>query len=184
MLIDGRPGTGIMVVAELVEVQDPKMVQVDGEGRFDLGHIIAGTRFIYMFDIVQRSFADNQPHLMWSGNVEVTPGDDRELSINVQTGTLAGVVLDADGQHAAEVWVEAKGVLTTEGRSEDDSTRTRYVVQTDSEGRFEIEGIPPGTWRVGSRSADARTMTGGDTDIVVEPGQRRGDVRIQMRRQG
>ena len=182
VLIDGRPSPGMMVIAQVGEDRDPMITRVDRDGRFDLGRIPSGIRYVSAFDIEQQSPADNQPHMMWAEFVEVPDGIDQELSVDVRTGVLAGEVVDADGQPVASAWVEAQGILSAPPPSPTKPLRSRYVVRTDQDGKFEIQSVAPGTWTVGNRTFGSSTMNSVQKDIVLEAGQRLSDVRIHLDR--
>ena len=182
VLIDGEPGAGMVVMVDLDKDKPPLTTKVGRDGRFVLPHVPAGKRFFFAFDTVQHSMADNWPHMMWSGWVEVVANVDGDVIIEVRTATLAGEVIDPEGEPAAGAWVEAAGELATPGRPGAGAVRTRYVVKANRNGRFEVPGIPPGKWAVGNRSVGSKEVKGMLRDIAVEAGQLRDDLRIQLSR--
>lgn len=83
---------------------------------------------------------DVHPHGLASTLIEVASGDARELVLSVpSTGTLCGRVL-RDGKPLADIEVVASGA-PSDG------------AVTDSDGRFVIRGVPPGTQQVSVRGA-------------------------------
>ena len=71
------------------------------------------------------------------------------LSASAQTGTVAGTVLDADGDAVAQASVVIEG--------------TARGVATDADGRFEISGLAPGAVTVAASRVGYRTARAGAT---------------------
>ncbi|MEM7200189.1 MAG: sigma-70 family RNA polymerase sigma factor [Planctomycetota bacterium] len=151
VLIDGEPTADVVVMIEVGAERPPMSTKSDGDGRFDAGLVPEGRWFVVAFDTEQRTFADNWPHMMWSGYVDVATTTPAEIQIDVQTASLAGEVRDAAGQAAPAAWVEVHGALASAEREGDGRVTTRYVVQSDSAGRFELSGIAPGAWQLAVR---------------------------------
>ena len=151
VVLDGQPAVGMRVYATPAEDDGvPQVESTDAAGRFDLGQLPApGRYFVVAYDVDQRCFADNQPHTQWSGWVDLVAGVDREVSIAVDTASVAGTVLDANGDPIAGALVVVRGALVAEPRAAGRPTTSRYVVEVGSDGRFQLDGVPPGEWCVG-----------------------------------
>ncbi|RKH62731.1 carboxypeptidase-like regulatory domain-containing protein [Corallococcus aberystwythensis] len=107
-----------------------------------------------------------------SSEVEVVAEQTRELALRfdglVERAPLQGRVVGADGQPAADVWLQAfSGDPKKDAFASEDSTRT------DAEGRFTFEHLTRGPVRVVVEKGDA----------TLEFGPQAGDVSVELRSQ-
>jgi hypothetical protein len=90
---------------------------------------------------------------LWSGEVNLTEAEVRELTIEVATSTIAGVCYMPDGSPAVGVWVQASGKA-----KDGEGGRDLWLGSpTDSKGTFRFAQVAEGTWsiEVSSRGGEA-----------------------------
>lgn len=113
--------------------------------------------------------------------VDTTAGDVRDLVLTVDvTGVIAGIVVDRAGEGLDGVQVTAAPDFRA-GNFEPGQFRLRGLVQdlTDADGRFELVGLAPGSYRVSaSRGAGGRMRGFGGEGEPAKPGDR--DVKIVL----
>ncbi|MCA8925499.1 MAG: carboxypeptidase regulatory-like domain-containing protein [Planctomycetes bacterium] len=136
---DGAPFPGLRVRAVEVRGDVRRRAETDAEGRFTIEHLYPG---VYRLEVIREGSAP-----AGGEEVEVTRGTvEREL-ILPRGARLSGTVRDDRGQP-----LEGAGVFAILDGDYLGSTRT------DAEGRFEVESLPPGSYRLFVR---------GDGDRVV-----------------
>ncbi len=174
--IDGEAHAGVIVMCECGE-RAPIICKTDASGAFRLD-VSAGPAFVVAFETEPRNAADNWPHHLWSRRLEIETGAAEQLTIDVRTGTIAGIVVDAGGTPTPRAWLEAHGELRTPARRSGKSVRTRHVIQAGDDGRFELDRLPAGTWTVSTLPESRETPRFSSDPLELEPGQRRADAKI------
>jgi protocatechuate 3,4-dioxygenase beta subunit len=97
--------------------------------------------------------------------LELAARDQRKTKLVIETSSIAGIVVDANGDPVAEVSVFARS---------DDPQGYAYAT-TDEFGRFDLEGVPPGSYDITATRDDSRHDGG---KLRVETGTR--NVRITV----
>ncbi len=179
--LDGAPLAEAVVMCERGE-EAPLNAVTDEHGQFSIDGVPAGTHFLFAFEIDQRSFADNWPHQLIGHYVAVSANDTATVALEVTTGSLSGAVHRADGAAAASAWVEIRGTLDTARRGEDrdQPVESRYVVQTEADGSFAVDRVPPGTWTIRGRAGLRDGASGSLAPVELRGGQRLTDLRLTL----
>ncbi len=142
--IDGAPGEGAVVVVSSKQPDGNQTSRVDRSGTFDLGRVPAG---LVRFVVVPKEVASSR---LWENlfshhfvrDLTVVDGVAQELSIDITTGSVAGVVSDWRGEPVAG----CKIVLFDRG-GEGRSSALR-VERTDASGAFHLGQLPSGKFEV------------------------------------
>lgn len=163
--IDGVAGRGFVVIgwASAKRFVD----RVGADGRFDLGRVPAGEIHVSLVP-ASKDEAPDAVSVLWSKSVEVVGGKDVELSIVVQTCSIAGVVLqEADGSPAAGATVHAMG-RPRGGAANNANNMVVMETVADKTGRFRFSRIPAGTYQITAQHGNARTRN--IVKLTTEPG--------------
>ena len=111
-------------------------------------------------------------------------GQEALVDIEIENGSIAGWVMSEDGSPAAGAEVEADVRLSIEEvfdlREAVGLTRSglRLRGEADSDGRFELHGLPAGEVRVRARATGAESDT---SRLMLESGARVPDLRLVLR---
>lgn len=146
---------------------------VDERGRFDLGVVAAGDLRISIMGSEGGMFM-GRSNSVWSGTVKLTEGEQRDMTIDISTGIIAGRVYLPDGSPAAKVFVRARGLLKGEG-GERGSARQNEITKAD--GSFRFKDVAEGTWSLSfqadegddrwrGKAENLEVMAGGSTDSL------------------
>ncbi|MHC5010848.1 MAG: carboxypeptidase-like regulatory domain-containing protein, partial [Planctomycetota bacterium] len=122
------------------EFLGPRVVRTDGDGNFVVDRLESGR---VLLKVEKEGFAD------WYRS-DIVVGDDtgnRRLEVELErSAVISGSVRDATtGAPLADAWVYAEEQRPDEDEPQDDG-RVRALVsaQTGEDGRFVLEGVPPG----------------------------------------
>ncbi len=158
--VDGKLGAGYALVAT---AQDgPQRMQrftsrVDARGQFDFGIVPAGPLQIGLLPPAGESMMGGGPgNQLWSTAVTLTEAEAKVLTIDIQTGSLAGTVYDPSGAPLAGATIQA------EGRLREGQHSWQFTV-ADAQGMFRIAPISEGTWKLTVRN---RGEGGGRTELA------------------
>jgi hypothetical protein len=161
VLVDGRVGAGHVVTANAKGRRFS--ARVDDRGRFDIGTVPAGDlRVGLMASGEGMLFGPNNN--LWSSSIELAEAEARELTIEVQTSTVAGVCMDPAGGPAAGVQVHANGRLAGGGGGNAWMSTT-----ANAQGEFQFTKVAAGTWSFDARGG-REPMRGQLRDVKVEGG--------------
>lgn len=138
---DGQPVAGVPVHARSVVGSVFREGKTDDRGEFTVGDLYPGR-----YRVSVPGTARDAPRA--EALVELDAGQARCDLVARSGAVLAGVVEGPDGRPVAQAGVFA----LEEGRQ-------RAEVQSDDQGAFRIEGLPPGTYRVYSRRGEELTGT-------------------------
>jgi hypothetical protein len=178
--VDGKLASGHGLQARVQGKQQNFTARVDERGRFDFGTVAAGKMNISMMARSEEFFA-GPPSTLWATEIELTPGEARELSIDVTTSSISGVCYRPDGQPAPGVWVQANG--KPKGAPADTSALWTGV-STDSSGTFRFPQVAAGTWTLSARGQSRRGSSGGRAELApveVAQGAPVTDLRIELK---
>lgn len=163
ILYNGEPSVGMQVVLSPLEGERQYLDQLtDHRGGFRFGSLEAGR---YRLNVI-----------LGQGLREVRTVDlvtDEEIELSLEGGSVVGRVIDENGQpvtggqvalHAVEA---AQGFVPSSGIS----------VRTDPDGRFEIDAVGEGTYRLIARAASVGTAT--QTVTLNPPHSNLGDVTLE-----
>ncbi|MBK8099009.1 MAG: carboxypeptidase regulatory-like domain-containing protein [Planctomycetes bacterium] len=147
--IDGRLAEGYMVSSW--GEGSPLRARVDEHGRFDLGQVPVGDRYVSVMSGDQLSMFGGRS--VWGKSIEVTAGEAIALDIVLEMTSLAGACYKPDGSPALNVHVEVRGepfaVAAGNERRGNQGGYSEYI-QTDANGEFKLPSVPAGiyTFRV------------------------------------
>ncbi|MGK0299602.1 MAG: hypothetical protein ACI89X_000469 [Planctomycetota bacterium] len=151
--------------------------EVDERGRFDLGIISAGSVSISVTGSEGGMFMGGGGSI-WSNNIELKEGEQRDLTIDITTSIIAGSVYLPDGSPGAGISVTARGQLKVDGK-QSGSSRQRMVTKAD--GSFKFKQVPEGTWSVDLQKNDGDERYRGKLEnLEVGPGAVTDSLRIDM----
>jgi hypothetical protein len=151
--------------------------EVDERGRFDLGIVSAGNVSISVTGSEGGLFM-GRGNSIWSSNIELKEGEQRDLTIDITTSMIAGTVYLPDGSPGARVFVSATNSLKAEGKQGGGS---RQNMVTKADGSFKFKQVPEGVWLIDleKKDGDAR-YRGTVKDLEVGPGAVTDSLRIEM----
>lgn len=98
------------------------------------------------------------------------------------SGTIAGVVVDGAGEPVAEAQVTAYPDFWSGAPSDDFLLRGTSAAITDGGGRFELQGLPQGTYRLRASRARVRSMEFVEPGVQAATGDR--DVKLVLEQPG
>lgn len=180
--VDDRPAAGYSVTgwshgdAE-GRRQRRLAAKVEPNGRFDLGLVPVGSVQLSV-SRGDSMFGGRGGDQLFHDNYEVAQGEVREVTIEVRTSSVEGIVVRADGSAATGCQVNLHGqVVDSSGKK---GGNTWQTVQVDAEGRFRFERLPEGDY-----SVDAQPHSGGKyrarlEGVVLRAGQPVTDLRVQL----
>jgi len=138
--VDGRPAVGMKIRGwgsrTLTAV-------VDTAGRFDLGRVQAGGINLALTE----SEGDGWRSGLWSGSFQLEADKDREIRIDVQSGSISGVVIGGDGRGIPGATVRGNAISSSKAQNEVRESAS-FEVLTDGSGRFEAKGIRVSSYSV------------------------------------
>lgn len=147
--VDGKPVADCVIYAE-TPTQNHYSERTDASGHFALLGILAGD-----YDVFCVKDRLSSPPV----RVSIANDERVEIRLVVDEGSIAGVVLDSTGTPVAEANVSA---MPTDGFSiggfGDDTT--------DSHGRFDLGGLPPGEYLVSATWPDQEDLRVGKGDRI------------------
>lgn len=141
VLWNGLPAAGLPVMAFTTGEEGLRSVSTDERGRFDFGEVPAGRVYVQVARRGARSGFE-YGHAA-SAEVDLSPGEARELRFEIRTGRLQGRVVRAGDE--TPVFGAAVTVRSEEGRG------ARVGTLTDRTGGFAFEDLPAGRYRVSVR---------------------------------
>ncbi|MFG0316744.1 MAG: carboxypeptidase regulatory-like domain-containing protein, partial [Planctomycetota bacterium JB042] len=167
VLIDGRPGVGASVTAMPQGAwEGRKSTRTDGDGRFEFGQVAIGPTGKVALSVAPAGVRNDN---WWMGGfyhrtLHLPENSTRVLMVDIRTGRLSGrVVRDDDGRAIPQAQVIVRSAHRPPGsqfmidgsepsepppQSEEPAPASAQVVQTDPDGRFEIDMLPEGTYVV------------------------------------
>ncbi|MFO1076658.1 MAG: carboxypeptidase-like regulatory domain-containing protein [Planctomycetota bacterium] len=169
VLVDGRLAEGYTVQAQAQGRR--KAVKVDRTGRFDCGLLPAGTLRLTVV-APDGPFGGLGGDQLWAGSFELKESEQRDLQIEIQTTTIAGVCAAPDGSPVAGATVMAQG----HAKGQPGQSLWR-MAPSDGDGRFRFEHIAEGQWTLQVRG-DRGSTRGNLGPIDVVTGSPQIDLRI------
>lgn len=167
VLLDGRPGAGLLVTTEAGR---NRSAEVDANGRFELGQVEAGDVSLRVHDPAD-SASMFEP--LWQKTFAVEADRTLDVLIDLSIGAIAGQVVDVDGNAAGRGAVRLEGVPVLPSGQPDDA-RVELLAVVDDAGAFRLDRVPAGTYRLqamheGGRgiATDVRVVAGGTNEQVV-----------------
>lgn len=159
---------------------------VAGEGGYslkELGQAVTGDDGRYEMHRLKRD--PGEIHIVADGYAPRAVALDRQdlpiyRSLDVELmaeGSVAGRILDADGQPMPDVTVGLTSVLAIDGRGY--RSPTRLETMTDAEGRFQLKGLPHGYAQLSYRKAGYYASPLGE--LLPVPGE---PIEVAMQRTG
>lgn len=190
VMVDGRIASGYTVIARtsgrLVSGNGNSSSrsrsgrfagEVDERGRFDLGIISAGSVAISVTGNEGGLFM-GRGNSIWSTNIEMKESEQRELTIDITTSTIAGTVYLPDGSPGAGVFLAASGQLQVDGKQ---SGSSRQNMATKADGSFKFKQVPEGMWTISLQKRDGDIRWRGTVEnLKVGPGAITDSLRIEM----
>jgi hypothetical protein len=172
VMINGRVASGYSIVARSQTegfgiVEGPGSDQfgatVDERGRFDLGIVKAGTLRLSIIG-KDRGIFMGRGSSLWSDNIKLAEGEQRDLTIDIMTSVLAGQCYFPDGSPAGKVFVNARGKLK--------NGTGRKSGMSESDGSFRFKDVVEGVWTLDfeARDEDQRWRTKLENIEVVAGG--------------
>ena len=176
LVVDGRLGTNYLVQGRSGRFRNA--VEVDDQGRFDLGALPAGQVTVQVSPRPSGSLLDFRRlgQQIWSESFELVANEDRVIDIEVATAPIAGIVIGPDGQPVSGARVELM-VWVPRTLNPDDVRRDQFRDRTDGSGRFSFDEVPAGTFTVQANGDGAR---GRLEAMRAEPGIGRRDLRVVL----
>ncbi|MAD34011.1 MAG: hypothetical protein CMJ88_09660 [Planctomycetes bacterium] len=145
--INGRAAEGYTIVARLNKRRFAG--EVDERGRFDLGVVSAGKGSVAVMGSEGGMFM-GPGQAMWSQTLELAEGEPRELTVDINTSSISGVVYLPDGRPAAKMYVQARAQLGARG----DDGRVRKFVGTNDDGTFVFRDVAEASYTIRVRGGD------------------------------
>ena len=141
--LDGLPAKDAIVTAE-TEQGPFRAGKVGTDGRFDLGHVLAGDVQLQVLPAAigktrKRSLALNR---YWNERTRVVAGEPQVFDIEIVTTTFAGSILDPAGLPVAGADV----ILLP-----DADTSATLMTRSDAKGRYAFAEVPRGSYLVLAR---------------------------------
>lgn len=153
---------------------------IDERGRFDLGVINAGEVTITIMGSEEGMFM-GRSNSIWTQKVQLAESDQRDITIDVTTSTLAGTVYMPDGSPGAGIFIRARGRLRVDGKLEGSS---RQNVVTKSDGSFKFSEVSEGIWSLEMQKRDGDNRYRANVEnIEVGPGAVSDSLRVEMQEQ-
>ncbi len=174
VLVDGFPGTGLRIGGWAMVPSDDGdndwrrfAAEVDVAGRFDLGRVPAGSIRLSLTDPNgSRGLFAPESQDLWSETLQIVDKEDRELRVELVTGSLVGTVLDVDGAPAVGCRVTLRGAAT-------------QSAMTDERGRFSISMLAAGSYGVEARGARGGRAELGGVEVAASRTPTSVDLRLQ-----
>ena len=141
VMVNGRAATGYTVVARLN--RNRFAGEVDERGRFDLGVVSAGEGTVSVMGGEGGMFM-GPGQAVWSQQVQLAEGEPKELTVDINTSSIAGAVYLPDGSPAAKVFVQARAQLGGRGFE----GRVRKFLATNDDGSFLFRDVAEGTYTI------------------------------------
>jgi hypothetical protein len=145
--VNGRLGEGYTVVARLNGNRFAG--EVDERGRFDLGIVSAGEGSVSIMGSEGGMFM-GPGQAMWSQKIELAEGEPKELTVDINTSSISGVVYLPDGSPAGKVFVQARAHLGDRGFE----GRVRKYIGTNDDGTFTFKDCAEGTYTIRVEGGD------------------------------
>ncbi len=176
LTVDGKVGRGHIVTAH---GKDHRRftARVDERGRFDLGLVPAGELEVAVMATSEGLFFGPNNNV-WSGGITLAEAETRELTIEVQTASVAGTCVDPAGSPAGGLFVQAHGQLAGEGSRRGNAW---MHTTTNAQGEFHFPTVAAGTWSFEVRGNGKEGMRGQLAGIEVTGGMPVTGLRIDLR---
>lgn len=159
--------------------QKRRTAQLDAAGRFDFGQVPAGEVNLTLRARSGGLFGSNQE--IWEGQIELKPGEPRNLELHIVTSEIEGTVLGPDGMPVPLAGVMVMG--QPEPAKDGGTTRsggTHRWVSADASGRYRAENLLPGKYSL--RAQHDRAGIGTREDVVLRGGTPQLGVDIRLER--
>lgn len=174
VMVDGRLANGYYVTAQ---AKDRRFnAQVDAGGQFDLGTVPAGQISVSVLANSREVFAGPGTNL-WSTQLTLNAVEERDLTIAINTSSIEGVCLRADGSPAAGVFVQARGLA--KGQSPGPN-QLWMGAPTDANGVFKFPQVAEGSWTLTARGEGENGGRGKLEDVAVAGGVPSTGLRLQL----
>jgi hypothetical protein len=165
VMVNGRAATGYTLVARINSNRFAG--EVDERGRFDLGIVSAGEGTVSVMGGDGGMFM-GPGQSVWSQQVALAEGEPKDLLIDINTSSIAGVVYLPDGRPAGKVMVQARAQLGGRGFE----GRVRKFLATNDDGTFLFRDVAEASYtiRVEGRD-DEEAYEAQLTDVEVRASQ-------------
>lgn len=138
--VNGRPGADCSVMSW---GQRRAGARCDQSGRFDLGRMPAGQ---INLNVSMSGGMFGPRGESYSQNFELADGQEKEVLIDIQTSSIAGIVVGSDGSPAAGVDVRANGVQpSTDGKGPPAGSSWAWT-RSDQDGAFRFDRLATGVY--------------------------------------
>jgi len=189
---NGQPVAGIRVDLYAYYANDVPVIYstTDAAGRYAFGNLSAGSYFVSFVDPTGAYAVaySNHARTFEAANNAAFGLDDNEIITNVNAaleagGAISGRILDLLGKGASQIEVEAK--IKVDGKW----VQVVAIVQSDSQGRYIIHGLPSGAYRLyfsdpierySSRYYGDVQSVEASPDIAVVTGATTADINVMM----
>jgi len=172
VIIDGRLAEGYGVRAWVGERN--YSATVDRAGRFDMGIVPADHAWVTVY-LPSEGIMGFRGSSLFSQQIELKESEEHELTVEIMTSSISGIVVDQSGNFVPRSYVTAHGKL--KGRDDD----TYLHTDVDAEGRFSFEQVPEGSWRVDFQNHRGEEGLRGTTgDFTLTAGAPVTGLRLQV----
>jgi len=144
--VDGRLAAGYQV--SIGGDRRHKALKVDDAGRFDFGLVAVGHVYV---NVASDDGMFGRTQQFWNTSFELKEGEEKLLDVQVQTTSIAGVVLLPDGSAAGKAWVQAQGRTGAGG----DGGNVWFHENADEHGAFRFASVPVGVYTLTARGDNA-----------------------------
>ncbi|MCA8941691.1 MAG: carboxypeptidase regulatory-like domain-containing protein, partial [Planctomycetes bacterium] len=169
ILLDGAPATRLSVMSW--GNGNRKVVEVDPNGRFDLGRMPVGDHTLQVTEMPDKNSLSMRFSSLWSEDVKVEENQIHDVTIQISLSSASGYVSSTEGASLA-------GKQVTMHRSSENSRGNAWFhTTTDENGYFEFDRIPAGRYHVRAEDDSSRAEL---DQIVVEAGVPRADLRLAL----
>lgn len=174
VMVDGRLANGYYVTAQ---AKDRRFnAQVDAAGQFDLGTVPAGDISVNVLANSREVFAGPGTTL-WSTQLTLAAVEERDLTIAVNTSSMDGICVRADGSPAAGVFVQARGLAKGQAAG---PNQLWLGSPTDANGRFQFPQVAEGKWSLSARGDGENGGRGKLDEVEVAGGVPLSGLRLQL----
>lgn len=170
VLVDGAPGTKLSVMTW--SGGGRSVSEVDANGRFDLGTVKAENMTIQVTEMPDSNTLSMRFSSLWSQQVEVKENEIKDITIQISLSSASGYVTTVDGTPAVTKQVSFN-------RISDDRSHAWFSATTDANGFFQLDRIPAGKYHVQVKDETSKAEM---SDVVVEAGVQRSDIRLRLER--